>query len=56
MPLQTNLSELERKHQALEVRSRFDIVALVWPESSRRPTIEHIANAFDAVGRYQMFR
>jgi len=45
-----------RRHRALEVRSRFDVVALVWPESSRQPTIEHIPNAFDAVGRFQMFQ
>jgi putative endonuclease len=45
-----------RRYRALDVRSRFDIVAIVWPESSRSPAIEHIANAFDAVGRGQMFR
>ena len=45
-----------RRYRALEVRSRFDIVAIVWPESTRSPAIEHIPNAFDAVGRGQMFR
>jgi putative endonuclease len=45
-----------RRHRALEVHSRFDIVAIVWPHGSRRPAIEHIPNAFEAVGRYQMFR
>ena len=44
------------RHRALDVRSRFDIVSIVWPDSSRRPTIEHIANAFEAVGYGQMFR
>ncbi len=45
-----------RRYRALEVRSRFDIVAIVWPEGSDRPTIDHIPNAFEAVGRGQMFR
>lgn len=45
-----------RRHLALEVRSRFDIVAIIWPESAGSPAIEHIPNAFDAVGRGQMFR
>ncbi len=45
-----------RRHRALEVRSRFDVVAIVWPLGKRSPVIEHIPNAFDSVGRYQMFR
>ena len=45
-----------RRHRALEVRSRFDIVAIVWPDSRQAPSIEHIRDAFEAVGRWQMFR
>ena len=45
-----------KAHRALEVRSRFDVVAIVWPEGGSAPVIEHIRNAFDSVGRYQMFR
>lgn len=45
-----------RKHRLLEVRSRFDIVAIVWPDGRDEPEIEHIANAFEAIGRGQMFR
>jgi len=45
-----------RRHRALDVCSRFDIVAIVWPDSRRKPQIEHIRNAFEAVGRGQMFR
>ena len=30
---------------------RFDVVSVVWPPDQKRPTIEHIANAFPAVGR-----
>ena len=45
-----------RKYGLLEVRSRFDIVAIVWPDERGEPQIEHIPNAFEAVGRGQMFR
>ncbi len=45
-----------RKHGLLDVRSRFDIVAIVWPDERGQPQIEHIPNAFEAVGRGQMFR
>ena len=45
-----------RRHHALEVRTRFDIVAIVWPESSGLPAITHYVNAFESVGRGQMFR
>ena len=44
-----------RKYGLLEVRSRFDIVAIVWPDDRRPPQVEHIRNAFEAVGRGQMF-
>lgn len=46
-----------QKHRLLEpgVPCRFDIVAITWPEMNRAPVIEHFANAFDAVGRGQMF-
>jgi putative endonuclease len=45
-----------RKHDLLDIRSRFDIVAIVWPDERGEPRIEHIPNAFEAVGRGQMFR
>ena len=45
-----------KKHRLLEHPCRFDVVAVVWPEGQRRPDIEHIPNAFEAVGRGQMFR
>lgn len=35
---------------------RFDIVAVVWPDDRRPPTIEHVPDAFEAVGKWQMFR
>jgi putative endonuclease len=45
-----------RKHGLLEVRCRFDVVAIVWPDGRGEPEIQHIPNAFEAVGRWQMFR
>jgi putative endonuclease len=45
-----------KKHQLLEQRSRFDVVAIIWPEDKTPPQIEQIRDAFEAVGRGQMFR
>lgn len=39
----------------LEHASRFDVVAIIRPKVARRPTIEHIINAFEPTGRGQMF-
>ena len=45
-----------RRYNVLEVRSRFDVVAIVWPDDRNPPRIEHFRNAFEPVGRWQMFR
>jgi putative endonuclease len=37
-----------RQHDLVDCRTRFDVVAVTWPPNVRRPTIEHIADAFDA--------
>ncbi len=44
-----------KRHDLLECSARFDVLAITWPDGARHPTIEHIKNAFDAVGRGQMF-
>lgn len=44
-----------KRHGLLEYPARFDIVAVTWPAGSRSPVIEHFENAFEAVGRGQMF-
>ena len=44
-----------RRHDLLEYRARFDVIAIVWPSDQKQPTIEHIQNAFEAVGSGQMF-
>ena len=45
-----------KRHGLLEHPCRFDVIGIVWPEGSRRPRIEHFPDAFEAVGRWQMFR
>ena len=44
-----------RRHDLLEYRARFDVIAIIWPSDQKQPTIEHIQNAFEAVGSGQMF-
>jgi putative endonuclease len=39
-----------KRHQLLECPTRFDVIAITWPAKKWFPTIEHIKNAFDAVG------
>lgn len=43
-----------KRHDLLECRARFDVVAVTWPARGR-PTIEHFKNAFEAVGFDGMF-
>ncbi|HKI16449.1 MAG TPA: YraN family protein [Isosphaeraceae bacterium] len=43
------------RHKLLDERCRFDVVAIVWPDDRQPPRIEHYRNAFEAVGRGQMF-
>jgi putative endonuclease len=45
-----------KRYGLLEQRCRFDVVTVVWPDDRREPVIEHFPNAFEAVGRGQMFR
>lgn len=39
-----------KRFDLLEQRTRFDVVAVVWPDDRRPPTIEHIPHAFQAPG------
>lgn len=45
-----------KRHRLLEQKCRFDVVAIVWPDDRSAPRIEHLRDAFPAVGRGQMFR
>ncbi len=44
-----------KRHRLLEQSARFDVVALTWPVGCKKPTIEHFRNAFEPVGKGQMF-
>ena len=44
-----------KEHRLLEHSARFDVVSIVWTEGVKEPAIEHYRNAFEAVGRGQMF-
>lgn len=44
-----------KAHGLLEYSARFDVIALTWPDGARTPTVEHIRDAFPAIGRGQFF-
>ena len=44
-----------KRHDLLEYSARFDVLAVTWPQTAKKPKIEHYKNAFEAVGRGQMF-
>ena len=46
---------LARRHLLGKITVRFDVVAISWPASERRPTVLHVEQAFDATGRFQFF-
>src|SRR4051812_9828326 len=56
---QTRLTNLAlhylRQHGLLNHSARFDVLAVSWPADRRQPAIVHFPNAFEAVGRFQMF-
>ena len=50
----TALAFLKRK-RLLEYPARFDVLVIRWPAGEREPTIIHHRQAFEAVGRGQMY-
>jgi len=44
-----------KRHGLLEYESRFDVVAIVWPNRAKRPTIQHFPRAFEATGIEGMY-
>jgi putative endonuclease len=44
-----------KRHGLLDRPARFDVIAITWPAGRRSPTIEHIKNAFDAVGKWEFY-
>ena len=46
-----------KKRGLLEHPARFDVISIVWPSHAKsQPSIRHFKNAFEAVGRFQMYR
>jgi putative endonuclease len=48
------LSYLQAQH-VIDCAARFDVLALSWPPGQREPRIAHYRQAFEAVGRFQMY-
>jgi putative endonuclease len=44
-----------KRHRLLDYSARFDVIAVTWPAGQRRPKIEHIENAFEAVGEWEFY-
>lgn len=45
-----------KRRNLLEHPARFDVVSVVWPAPDAEPKIRHFINAFEAVGKWQMYR
>lgn len=46
-----------KQHRLLDRAARFDVISIIWPSSAKeQPDIRHFKHAFEAVGRFQMFR
>jgi putative endonuclease len=44
-----------QSRKLLNQAARFDVLAVSWPTGKGEPSIVHLQNAFEAVGRWQMF-
>src|SRR5436305_7815261 len=44
-----------QKHRLLDHPARFDVIAVSWPANQRVATVVHFPNAFEPVGRFQMY-
>ena len=47
--------EFLKKKRWLNQRSRFDVIAIIWPGAGQPPQIQHFKNAFEPIGSGQMF-
>lgn len=45
-----------KRHQLLQESARFDVVGVTWRRSDEEPTIQHLKNAFQAQGKWQLYR
>ncbi len=44
-----------RSRRLLEYRVRFDVISVILQGENNAPEIRHIQNAFEAIGKFQMF-
>ena len=44
-----------RRYQLLDCAARFDVIAVTWPATNKKPAIQHFRNAFEAPGRGQLY-
>lgn len=44
-----------KKHKRLEQSARFDVISIVWPDTSAEPEIQHFVHAFEATGHGQFY-
>ncbi len=44
-----------KSHGLLEYRARFDVVAITWSASTKKPSIRHFENAFEPTDEQPMF-
>ena len=44
-----------KSHGLLEHAARFDVIALLWPDGAREPSVSHVQDAFPASGQGQLF-
>ena len=42
-------------HRLTDCQARFDVIAITWPDTSKKPDVSHYINAFEPVGNFQMF-
>lgn len=45
-----------KRRNLIEQPARFDVISIVISSDGSRPKIRHFVNAFEAVGKWQMFR
>ena len=44
-----------KRYGLVECPARFDVIAITWPAKKWFPKIEHIKNAFEAVGKWEFY-
>ena len=42
------------KNQLVNCSFRLDVIAIIWPDPSQTPLIEHFENAFEPTGKFQL--